>query len=67
MNNSHEILKRFIKYTTMTGAVVLSTYFITNDKLELQEILMIGIISSIMFSIIDIYSPSIHLQDDIII
>ena len=51
-------VKRGIKYVLMGLVVLVATRYIPDKPIETKEILMIGLVSSISFGILDMYSPS---------
>ena len=52
-----EVLRRIIKYLLEGIAVGASAHFVGRNKLDIKEILMIGITASLVFAILDMYSP----------
>ena len=57
--NYKEILRRATKYIMMFFIIVITLNYIPKIKLTNQEIFIIGVIASIAFSMIDMYSPTI--------
>jgi hypothetical protein len=52
-------LKKIIKYLIQFFVVCLTAKWISTYKLDLQEIIIIGLTSSAVFVILDTYSPTI--------
>ena len=60
--DSREITIRAIKYVIITVMVALACVFIPqNSKLLNNEILMISLVSSITYALLDMYSPSVSI------
>jgi len=57
--NLQEILKRVVKYLVEGAAVAAAAYFIPSKKMQLEEVLMIAITAAAVFSLLDMYAPSI--------
>ena len=55
-------IQKFTKYILMGLIVVLATRYIPDNILKNKEIIMIGATSSITFAILDMISPSIHVN-----
>lgn len=64
--NDREIIKRTIKYILMGFIVAFITYYFINNKLSLENVIMIGITASIVFAILDTVSPTIVLKPTIV-
>ena len=56
-----EIFKRLIKYALEGLAVALAAKYIPNQKLNLQEIVMLGLTAACVFALLDIFAPTISL------
>lgn len=52
------VLERFLKYLIEGIAVGISCYFVSK-KLNMEEIVLIGIIAAATFAILDMYTPQI--------
>ena len=60
MLNSEEIMKRVIKYIIQGLMVAIACYAIPKQTLQLEEIGLIALISSLTFSILDTYIPTMN-------
>jgi hypothetical protein len=58
--NNPETKKKFIKYLLFGLIVAISSRYIPTNTINNKEILMIALIASISFGIIDMVSPSIN-------
>jgi len=54
-------LQKLTKYILMGLIVIIATKYIPDNNLQIKEIIMIGITSSISFAILDMISPSISI------
>jgi len=54
--------KDLIKYLIIGFCVALSARYIPSYTIKNEEIIMIGAVASIVFGILDMYSPSIHVN-----
>jgi hypothetical protein len=61
-NNTINILRKILKYLVMGIVVMTSIRYIPLNPIDNKEILIIGFISSITFSLLDMVSPSIKLN-----
>ena len=57
--NTLEKTKRCIKYILMGFIILVAVRYIPNQPIETKEIIMIGLISSIAFAMLDMVSPSV--------
>lgn len=57
--SASEILKRLIKYALEGFAVALAAKYIPNQKLNMQEVVMLGLTAACVFAILDIFAPSV--------
>ena len=57
--NTLEKSKRIIKYVLMGFIILVSVRYIPNQPIATKEIIMIGLISSIAFAMLDMVSPSV--------
>ena len=57
--NALEKSKRIIKYILMGFIILVAVRYIPNQPINTKEIIMIGLISSISFAMLDMVSPSI--------
>lgn len=57
--NTLEKSKRIIKYILMGFIILVSVRYIPNQPIATKEIIMIGLISSIAFAMLDMVSPSV--------
>ena len=56
-------IHKLIKYLLMSLIIILSVKYIPdNNTIKQKEIIMIGLISSISFSLLDMISPSIEIK-----
>ena len=56
-------IKKLIKYLIIGFIVALAVRYIPNKILSNNEIIMIGSVASITFGILDMYSPSIIINN----
>ena len=64
MNQSEDInirikVNQVIKYIIMFVAMTLAAYYVPTSILESHEILMLGVISSIIVIVLDMYYPEV--------
>ena len=59
-----EVLSKILKYLLEGIAVGLATYFVSAGKLTMTEIIIIAIIASAVFGILDMYSPQLPAADN---
>ena len=57
--NTTEVLKRFFKYLTEGLMVAIAAYVFPKKKMEADEIIMIAVVASATFAILDMYAPTI--------
>jgi|TARA_B110000037_G_C16722624_1_gene343694 hypothetical protein len=57
--NTTEILKRFFKYLCEGLMVAIAAYVFPKKKMEPDEIIMIAVVASATFAILDMYAPAI--------
>lgn len=57
--DGQEILVRIIKYLLEGSVVALAAYLIPSKKLTGEEVLTIALVSSAVFALLDLFSPSI--------
>ncbi len=62
MLDSTETWKRFLKYVLGFCFVSLVARYVPKQTLHLRDILIIGFSTSIVFGLLDIYSPAISLD-----
>ena len=60
--NTLEKTKRMIKYILMGFIILVAVRYIPNQPIETKEIIMIGLISSISFGMLDMVCPSIKVS-----
>ena len=60
--NSLEKSKRMIKYILMGFIILVAVRYIPNQPIETREIIMIGLISSVSFGMLDMVCPSIKVN-----
>jgi len=53
-----EIFKKTIKYLIMITVVIFAARHIPNERLDANEIILIGLSAGSIFAIIDSYAPS---------
>lgn len=61
VSDTREVLRRSIKYALEGIAVALVAYYFTKNKLEVKEVLLLGITAAFGFAILDTFSPTISL------
>ncbi len=54
-----ELLKRAIKYIVEGVMVAIAAYAIPKKKLDIEEIVIIGLMAAATFSVLDVFVPSI--------
>ena len=54
-----EVLKRMVKYVIEGMAVAGVAYYVPKKKLNLEEIVMIGLTAACTFALLDMFAPSI--------
>ena len=57
-----DIIKKTFKYFIYGFIIGIACKYIPNNKLSNREIIMISIVASVSFAILDIYTPSISFQ-----
>lgn len=55
----NEILKRAMKYLIEGGAVAFAAHYIPNQKMKLEDVLMIGVTAAAVFAVLDMYAPEV--------
>lgn len=56
---SKEICKRTIKYLMVALAVAFAANNIPNNKISMQEVVIISITGACVFAIVDMYAPTV--------
>uniref|UniRef100_A0A6C0LT27 Uncharacterized protein n=1 Tax=viral metagenome TaxID=1070528 RepID=A0A6C0LT27_9ZZZZ len=56
-----DIVKRSVKYLLEGLAVAFVAYYFTKGKLDLKEVILLGITAAFVFAILDTFSPTISL------
>jgi hypothetical protein len=54
-----DLVKKVIKYCIEGAIVAIAAYTIPKKKLDIEEIVIIGLSAAATFSILDVFSPSI--------
>jgi hypothetical protein len=54
-----DLIKRAVKYITEGILVAICAYSIPKKKLDIEEVVIIGLSAAAVFSILDVFSPSI--------
>ncbi len=62
MINIREVIRRLIKYLVLVFVTGFAAYAVPKRKIEMMEVAWIAIISGIMFTILDITTPSIKIH-----
>ena len=62
MINIREVIRRLIKYLVLVFVTGFAAYSVPKKKLDMMEVAWIAIISGIMFTILDITTPSIKIH-----
>ena len=57
-----EIFKKTIKYLIMITCVIFAARHIPNERLDVSEIILIGLSAGSIFAIIDSYAPSYNIE-----
>lgn len=57
--NTNEVLKRFFKYLAEGLMVAIAAYVFPKKKMDADEIIMIAVVASATFAILDMYAPTI--------
>jgi hypothetical protein len=55
----NRVIKKALKYLLEGLAVAVAAHFFGKEKLDLKEIIMIGITAAFVFAILDIFSPEV--------
>lgn len=56
-----EIFKRGLKYLVEGLAVGLVAYYVTKNKFDIKDIIILGITAAFVFAILDTFSPTVSL------
>ena len=56
-------IEKFLKYIIMTLLTIIIVRYIPNYTLPLKELIMIGMTTSITFSILDMVSPTVKVNN----
>jgi len=56
-----DVLKRIIKYLFEGLAVAFVAYYFTHNKLDITDVIKLGITAAFVFAILDTFSPTISL------
>ena len=59
--DNREMIIRSIKYIIMGLMVALGSLFIPEKKINISEIVIISMVASITFALLDMYSPSVSI------
>ena len=59
--NNKDIIIKTIKYLLIGIMVTLACLYVPENKINIYEALVIGLIASIVFILLDIYSPSVSI------
>ena len=59
MVNFREVLRRLMKYLIEGLVVGFAAFALPKNKLPLEEVLWIGLISAMTFSVLDMFTPAI--------
>ena len=62
MINIREVIRRLIKYLVLVFVTAFAAYSVPKNKLDVMEVAWIAIIAGIIFTILDITTPSIKIQ-----
>jgi|TARA_B110000037_G_C16892033_1_gene412587 hypothetical protein len=57
-----EKIKRIIKYILNSLLVFLVARYLPCDKLKFKDTIIIGMMSSFIFAILDMYSPTLNIE-----
>jgi hypothetical protein len=64
MTNIREILRRLVKYLILVLIVAFACFTLIKNKLTNYEIMLISLTAGMVYNILDLVSPSIHLKID---
>ena len=64
MINSREVIRRLMKYIVFALTLSLSGFTLLETELKNKEIMLIAVVGVSTFCILDLMSPSIHLNID---
>ena len=59
--DNREMIIRTIKYIIMGLMVALGSLFIPEKKINISEVVIISMVASITFALLDMYSPSVSI------
>jgi hypothetical protein len=59
--DNREMIIRSIKYIIMGLMVALGSLFIPEKKIHISEVVIISMVASITFALLDMYSPSVSI------
>jgi hypothetical protein len=57
--NLNEVLKRMIKYMIEGIFVAIAAYTIPKKKLDVEEVLVVGLMGACTFAVLDVFVPAI--------
>ena len=58
-NNKDEVIRRSFKYLIQWLAIVIAAKCIPTQELKMREVIMIAIVGSITFAMLEIYAPAV--------
>ena len=64
MTNIREVLRRLVKYLILVLIVAFACFTLIKTKLNNYEIILISLTAGMVYNILDLVSPSIHLKID---
>jgi hypothetical protein len=57
--DASELLVRLFKYCFEGFVLAVAAYFLPGKKLEVQEIIILGLVAAATFAVLDLFAPSI--------
>jgi hypothetical protein len=62
--NIREVMRRLIKYLIMVLVVAFACFTLVKTSITNFEIVLIALVSGMVYNVLDLMSPSIHLKID---
>jgi len=62
--NVREVMRRLIKYLIMVLVVAFACFTLVKTSMTNFEIVLIALVSGMVYNVLDLMSPSIHLKID---
>lgn len=62
MLDAKTISQKIAKYTIQACVVALTAYYLPSKRIHLQEVLVIALVASTTFSLLDLFAPSVTIR-----